>query len=478
MIKDLLCNSSNSLFFALDLINQNSKGSCFVVDSSNHLVGVLTDGDIRRALLQDIKLDQSVDNVISKEFSYAHKDDTYEVLVSKISNEIQILPIVDDEMKVIDYFEYRQNIHYPVASPHLYGNEFKYLVDAFMSSWISSTGKYINEFENAFASYCKVEYGISCSNGTSAIHLALLALEIGEGDEVIIPDLTFAATINAVLHSNATPVIVDIEEDSWCIDPVAIEKNITTKTKAIIPVHLYGQVCNMTEILRLSNKYNLKVIEDCAEAHGASFNSMPVGSMGDIGCFSFYANKVITTGEGGMCITNDHYLKNRLEVLRDHGMSRTKKYWHDTVGYNYRMTNLQASIGLAQLERIDSIHEGRRFCEDEYKRILNPEKFIFQKDLENRQRITWLTSILLTEYTQREQFEKFMRESKIDTRPFFYPLSSMEIYKQFSKKTNAISKEISKKGINLPTYENKQNFHKITQELRMFYDSSDYLRIN
>jgi perosamine synthetase len=242
---------------------------------------------------------------------------------------------------------------------------------------------------------------VSVSNGTVALHLALVALGIGKGDEVIVPDLTFAATINAVLHANATPVIVDIEEESWCISPSEIERAITERTKAIIPVHLYGQPCDMDSIMSIATRHNLKVVEDCAEAHGALFRGKKVGSFGDIGCFSFYGNKIITTGEGGMCTTNNQNLDEIMRVLRDHGMSKTKRYWHERVGFNYRLTNLQASIGLAQLERIDEIHKNRKAYENGYKDVLSSDYF-FQNDLEGRARITWLVSILIDKDHNRE----------------------------------------------------------------------------
>ena len=263
----------------------------------------------------------------------------------------------------------------------------------------------------------------------------------------------YAATINTVLHANATPVIVDVEEDSWCINPSQIENAITPNTKAIIPVHIYGQVCDMKAIMKIASKHNLKIIEDCAEAHGAMYEGQKVGSFGDIGCFSFFGNKVITTGEGGMCVTNNQKLDNKMRMLRDHGMSNTKRYWHDVVGYNYRMTNLQAAIGLAQLERIEQIHKNRREYENTYKSILPASKFIFQHDIKNRTRITWLVSILLNEDIDRSLFIEKLKEKGIDARTFFYPLSDMEIYKSFCKNYTPVSHKLSKIGLNLPTYE-------------------------
>lgn len=467
MIKKMICKYNDSLIEVMKIINENAMGMAFVVDRENKLCGVVTDGDIRRAILNNFGLQEKVKNIISKKFVYGYITDSYESLQQKTKkiyetdNKIEIIPLVNEKFEVIDYFEYKQNVYFPVAIPNLNGNEFKYLTDAFMSTWISSSGEYISRFEESFSKYSDCKYGVACSNGTVAIHLALLALEIGKDDEVIIPDLTFAATINTVLHANATPVIVDVEENSWCIDPKEIEKAITSKTKAIIPVHIYGQACDMEAIMKLAKKYNLKVIEDCAEAHGAMYKGKKVGSFGDIGCFSFFGNKVITTGEGGMCTTNSNELNEKMRLLKDHGMSKNKKYWHDVVGYNYRMTNLQAAIGLAQLERIEDIHKNRKRYEEAYEEVLDKKIFSFQQNLENRKKITWLVSVLLNNSINKDEYMKKLKEKGIDARPFFYPLSDMEIYRDYCKIETPIAHKLSKTGLNLPTYESLKSIDEI-----------------
>jgi len=336
-----------------------------------------------------------------------------------------------------------------IAEPDLRGNEYKYLKDAFKSTWISSSGKYLDLFENNFASFCGSRHGVALSNGTVALQLALEVLGVGKGDEVIVPDLTFAATVNAVLHQNATPVIVDIEEDSWCIDPIEIKKAITPKTKAIIPVHLYGQVCNMDEIIKISKTHNLYIIEDCAEAHGALWKDKKVGTIGDVGCFSFYGNKIITTGEGGMCITNNKTLNEKMRVLRDHGMNKNIRYLHDYIGYNYRMTNLQAAIGVAQLERIEYFLDYRKKIEQEYRNLLSENSnIIFQRNnLPNRDKIVWFVNVLLKK--NRNFYIDLLNKNGIDTRPFFISLSKMDLYKSYSF-SNVVSRKISEMGISLP----------------------------
>ncbi|MCH7663277.1 MAG: DegT/DnrJ/EryC1/StrS family aminotransferase [Chloroflexi bacterium] len=238
--------------------------------------------------------------------------------------------------------------------------ELEYITECITSGWISSQGKYVKEFEEGFGSYCNRKFAVATSNGTCALHLALLTLGIGDGDEVIVPTLTFAATANAVMHAGATPVFVDSDAKSWNIDPDLIEEAITEKTRAIIPVHLYGQPCDMKKIIEIADKFDLRIIEDAAEAHGATIGNNRVGEFGDISCFSFYANKIITTGEGGMCLTDNPDYNNKMRLLRDHGKEPGVYYIHNEVGYNYRMTNLQAAIGVAQLSKIEKYIKKKR----------------------------------------------------------------------------------------------------------------------
>lgn len=451
MIEKLLCERSKTLLEAMRVINQSGKGAAFIVDNDRKLCGILTDGDIRRLLLSNHSLDEPIQGHLNPEPVFARKEERYEDVIKKLTPKIFIIPIVDKDMKVVDYIDFRKNVHVPIVSPNMSGNELSYLVDAFLSTWISSSGHYIGKFETDFSRYCGCSHGVATSSGTTALHLALLACGIKEGDEVIVPDLTFAATINCVLYAKATPVLVDVERDSWCIDPVEIEKAITPRTRAIIPVHLYGQPCDMEKIMAIAKRHNLIVIEDCAQAHGSEFGGKRVGGFGDVGCFSFFGNKVITTGEGGMCVTNSKELYEKMQVFRDHGMSRSKKYWHEVIGFNYRMTNLQAAIGVAQLERIDAILRDRERVERMYRKGLGELEFIElqRDDLKNRKKITWLVSVLLNN-DKRDIYVSRLKEKAIDARSFFYPLSHMEIYKKYTY-SNKVSTEIASKGINLPT---------------------------
>lgn len=340
----------------------------------------------------------------------------------------------------------------PIAEPQLGEKERNNLLSAFDSTWISSMGEYIAKFENRFSSYIGRKHGVSTSNGTAALHLAMLALGVGRGDEVIVPDITFAATINAVLYVGATPVIVDIEKDGWCIDPEEIERALTAKTKAVIPVHIYGQPCNMERIMGIAKEHDLYVIEDCAEAHGAKYDGKLVGSFGDVGCFSFFGNKIITTGEGGMCLTDIGELDERMRLLRDHGMNKRYKYYHEAVGFNYRMTNLQASIGVAQMDDIDNKLKWRRELERKYKEALGgiPEVHFQRDDLDKREKVTWLVTAYVDDGSLRDKILDSFSEHKIDARPYFVPLSHMDIYKDYVF-SNTVSGEVAKLGLNLPT---------------------------
>jgi len=342
----------------------------------------------------------------------------------------------------------------PIAEPLLGDEELSNVVEAVKSGWISSKGKFIPEFEEKFARYCGVKYGVATSNGTAALHLALEALGIGEGDEVIVPTLTFIATANAVRYTDAKPVFADSHPDYWCIDPEKIESLITPKTKAIIPVHLYGHPCDMDAIMAIANRHNLYIIEDAAEAHGAEYKGRKVGSFGDIACFSFYGNKIMTTGEGGMCLTNDEELVQRMRILRDHGMNPNKKYWYDIVGFNYRMTNMQAAVGVAQLGKLDKFIEKKRqiarWYSEGLKGLEGKGLVKLHPEMPWARCVYWMYSILITHNfgVSRDQFIKKLAESGIETRPLFYPIHRMPPYRSVER--FQVAEELSKTGISLP----------------------------
>ena len=344
----------------------------------------------------------------------------------------------------------------PIAEPEIGEEELKLVMEAVKSGWVSSKGKYIKEFEKDFSNYIGTKYGVAVSNGTAALHLALVALGIGPGDEVLIPTLTFASVANAVIYSGAKPVFVDSHPDYWCIDPEDAERKITERTKAIIAVHSYGHSCDMDCILELANRYGLYVVEDCAEAHGAEYKGRKVGSFGDISCFSFYGNKIITTGEGGMCLTNDQKLAEKMKILRDHGMDPKRRYWHEVIGFNYRMTNLQAALGVAQLKKIDYFISKKRKIAKTYNSLFEGiDKVVCPPEMPWAKSVYWLYSILInyskTSINNRDKLMEMLAQRGIETRPLFYPIHEMPPYKKYSQGRCPVAEKISRKGLSLPS---------------------------
>ncbi|MBI2144953.1 DegT/DnrJ/EryC1/StrS family aminotransferase [Candidatus Woesearchaeota archaeon] len=344
----------------------------------------------------------------------------------------------------------------PVSEPFLNGNEEKYVLECLRTSWVSSLGRFIPEFEAKFAKFSGCSHGVAVMNGTVALQLALAALGIKEGDEVIVPDLTFVATANAVKYLGAKPVLVDSEPETWNIDPGKISAAVTKKTKAIIPVHLYGHPCDMDSVMAVAKKHDLFVIEDAAEAHGAEYKGKKVGSIGDVGCFSFYGNKIITTGEGGMCTTGDAGLAGRMHFLKDHAMRPEKRYWHPEMGYNFRMTNVQAAIGLAQLEQIEKFIEIKRKNAQLYNSLLQKISGItIQPEMPWAKSVYWMHSILVDEGKfgcGRDELMAKLKEKGIDSRPFFYPMHQLPVFKGSGSDADfPVASRLSGMGMNLPS---------------------------
>lgn len=453
-IKKLLISDNKTLKDALEVIDGNAQGVCFVVDKDGKLCGVLTDGDIRRNLIKGKSLDSSVKDIMQINFTSFKVDTPQSMIQEKLSNVIRHIPLVDNNNIPVDYACFSRLHRTPIMQPLLNGNELAYVSDCIKTGWISSQGAYVKRFEKEFAEYCGAEYAVAVSNGTVALHLALAALDIKEGDEVIVPDLTFAASINAVIYTGATPVIVDVDKTTWTISIADIEKNITPKTKAIMPVHLYGHPCHMDEIMALAKTHKLFVVEDAAEAIGAKYKGKHVGTIGDSATFSFFGNKTITTGEGGMVFFKDKEMYEKAMVLRDHGMSKTRRYWHDHVGFNYRMTNLQAAIGCAQLERINEFVEAKRNLAKIYNSYLKEtECFKLPPQEEWAVNGYWLYTAILNEdaaISRNDLMQKMMMNG-VETRAVFFPLHEMPPYKNYkTKSTFENSNYISKQGISLP----------------------------
>jgi perosamine synthetase len=340
----------------------------------------------------------------------------------------------------------------PISKPTIGPREKELVLDALDSGWVSSIGKYIDDFEAGFARYCGTEYALAVSNGTTGLHLTLAALGLGPGDEVIIPDLTFVATANAVAYTGATPVLADIDADTLCIDPDSVKSLISARTKAIIPVHLYGHPADMDALTEIANAHDIALIEDAAEAHGAEYKGRRVGGLSKCGVFSFYGNKVITTGEGGMLTTNDGEFHQRARRLRDHAMSPQRRYFHEERGFNYRITNLQAALGVAQLERIDDFLDRRTEIMRWYEQEIATTDQVRLNRVKNWAKSAFWMVCLEVDWLDEPRRDALMQALKargIDSRPYFCTMSSMPMYKQTPL---PVSARKAQTGLNLPSY--------------------------
>ncbi len=344
----------------------------------------------------------------------------------------------------------------PVARVALGRREKELVQDCLETGWVSSAGDYIPRLEQDFARFCGAAHGVSAMNGTCALHLALAALGLGPGDEVLVPSLTFVATANAVTYTGATPVFVDSEPTTWNLDPAALERAVTPRSKAVIAVHLYGHPARMPALLEVARRHGLTVIEDAAEAHGAEVQVdgtwRRVGSLGRVGCFSFYGNKVLTTGEGGMVVTGDAELARRMVWLRGHAMDPERPYWHSEIGFNYRMTNLQAALGLGQLERVEEILEGKRQVARLYAQGLAAVPGLCHPPAEPWARsVYWMYSLLVEEDfpLDRDGLRRALLAEGIETRPFFHPLHTLPPYERGQRLP--VCEDLARRGLNLPS---------------------------
>ena len=348
----------------------------------------------------------------------------------------------------------------PISRPYLGNLEKDYCNDAINSNWISSSGYYVKKFENEFSKFNGSKFSTSVSNGSVALILALKALNISYGDEVLVPDLTFVASINSIIHVGAKPVIVNVNLENWTIDVEDIKRKITKKTKAIIVVHLYGSVVDIKSLKKIFKNKKIKIIEDCAEAHGAKYKKINVGNFSDISCFSFFANKIFSTGEGGICLTNNKQLFKRLQLLRNQGLSQKTKYLPLDIGFNFRMTNIQAAIGYAQIKRSKKILSDRERIKKKYDQFLLSvrHKIIKQKNFHNSNNVNWIYTIIIKN-TNVLKLQKYLDKKKIETRPIFFPFSENKIYKKYykSRMSSKNAKFIHKYGISLPTYYGLKN---------------------
>jgi perosamine synthetase len=342
----------------------------------------------------------------------------------------------------------------PVSGPALVGNEFEYVRQCLESTWISSRGEFVKAFEAKFAALCGVNYAVAVCNGTAALHLALLALGVSSGDEVIVPTLTYVATASAVSYCDATPVFVDSEPTTWTLDPQAVEAAVTPRTAGIIAVHLYGQPADMDAMRAIARRHGLFLVEDAAQAHGARFRGSPVGTLGDIGAFSFFGGKLVTTGEGGMVITDNEHWAETARRLRNHGEDPARRYHYTQLGFNYRLTNVAAAIGLAQLERFDWHVARRRANAARYRSHLEGHPALeMARPAPFVQSVDWLTSVTLARVTQdgRDRVIAQLDREGIETRPLFPPVHRQPIYRSRFTPSRPVAERLAALGLSLPS---------------------------
>jgi perosamine synthetase len=359
----------------------------------------------------------------------------------------------------------------PVSKPSIGPLELEYVAKAVGSTWVGSTGEYLDKLRREFAEEIGAKYAIPVTNGTVALHLALMAIGVSAGDEVIVPSLTYIAPVNAIRYCGAVPVFADVENDSWCIDPNQIVQLITPRTKAIIAVHLYGMPATMNKIIEIAKAHGIYVIEDAAEAMFAKFENTMTGNIGDIATFSLFGNKILTSGEGGIITTNNDKIASEIELLRGQGMDPNRRYWFPKIGFNYRMTNISAAIFCAQFSRREELQAKRWEIYNTYDNYFNErDELQIQTKLHDRSRSPWLYPVLISNqsHSNREEVMSRLEEMGIETRPFFIPIHEMPPYKSFRPRLSMeVTHHLASRGFNLPTFPElkKQEMLKIANVL-------------
>ena len=459
-------------------INKNLNGLVFLTDSKGKLLGSLSDGDVRRAILKNNKLNKVDRNsaFINKKVKFVTTEYNRKKILQLFFNyrpKIKCLPVINKKGIIIDVLTEGKLFPTPILEPYFDKKEYSNIIDCIKTGWISSAGQYVLKFEEKFKQLIKRGFSLTCSNGTSAITLALLSLGIKKNDEVIVTNFTFAATINAIISVGAKPVIVDIGLDDWLISLDNIKKKINKKTKAILIVHIYGIVFDVAKLRKYLNSINSKIyiVEDAAEALGSKINNNQIGYQGDCATFSFYANKNITTGEGGMVTFKEK--KNYLlaQKIRNQGRAINDRFfYHDTFGLNLKMTNLQAAIGCAQLEKFKKLQIKRKKIFKLYDSLLVKNKnIILLPKKKNTENSYWLYTIRIKNIHEkkRNKLIEFLKDKGIETRPGFYPLNLMKPYKKFAKGDFKNSKSVSFSTISLPSspFLNTKNISAIVSNL-------------
>lgn len=361
-------------------------------------------------------------------------------------------------------------IFIPVYKPCFSGREKLYINECIDTLAIAK-GAFIHRFEKEFAQFLGVPYSTTVCNGTAAIHLALLAAGIGPGDEVIVPTLTYIASVNVIAHTGAQPVLVDSQYPTWQMDPEDVLRKITARTKAILAVHLYGAPCDMDALTAICREHGLILIEDCAEAVGAEYRGRKIGTFGDISAFSFFGNKTITTGEGGMVTSSNRELMDRACHLKGQGVSPVREYWHDTLAFNFRMNNIAAAIGVAQLENVQPILAKKRCVAQWYRQKLQGLPLELHEEAEGTTHGYWMCSALAANREMRDALRAHLRRSGIETRPAFHPAHTMPVF--FREESFPVAEDISRRGFNLPSYPalSEELVDQVCSSIQQFYES-------
>jgi perosamine synthetase len=443
---------------AIEKVDRNCLGVVFITDD-DRLVGAVTDGDFRRSVLRgEGQLEALVTTIMNPSPSTlsvgAGAEETFSALAEGVSRGRKVFPRVDQDGRIreVSFREHWGLL--PVAEPDLTGAEAANVLKCIEENWISSSGEFIPQFESGFSAFTGLSNPIAVSNGTVALTLAMQAIGLRDGDEVIVPSLTFAATANAVVAAGGTPVLADVDPITWGLSPATTEPLITNRTRGIIPVHLYGSPCDTAGLSTLAASHGLFMLEDCAEAIGSRHVGAHVGALGDSATFSFFGNKTLTTGEGGMVFFRDADAAQRARQLRDHGMSRVRRYWHEVVGYNYRMTNIQAALGVAQVDRAHDLVARKQRIGLAYLESLSYIRGVSPMPTSPfGESSYWLFALTLAhEHSEkRDALMEYLAYQGVQSRITFPPLHSMPAFSDFPRaNTLPVTERIASTGICLP----------------------------
>jgi len=462
-IKLIILNQKNNIKEAMKRIDQSGLRIVLIVDKDKKLLGIATDGDIRRALLSGKKFETPIKEIITLNSIKALEDTpAQDLLEMMLKNKIQEIPIVNSRGVLVDLALLSELKSIPLSSPDITNKEVE-VISKVLSTPFLSIGPKVKEFEQKIADYIGTKYAVAVNSGTSGLHLCVRSLGIKDGDEVITSPFSFIASANCILFERAKPVFVDIDEDTLCFDANKIEEKITKKTKAILPVHIFGHPCDMDKIIQVAKKNNLAVIEDACEALGSEYKGKKVGSLGNTGVFAFYPNKVITTAEGGAIVTNDEKIAKLCQSMRNQGRDEGDSWLsHTRLGYNYRMSELSAALGVTQMDRINRILEKRQKVADFYNEKLSKIKEIRVPYILPEVKVSWFVYVIRLDSKKlsrqdRDEIINQMKQRGIDCRNYFPPIHLEPFYvEMFGYKSGdfPVTERISDLTIALPFYNN------------------------